>query len=210
GLAATTWTRFNWFEQWLILLYGLLTFALWHAPTYGWLLFISAWARRAAVLWAVLPLLAVGVLEKLAFNSTHVASLMKYRFMGHVPRAFTVRPDGRFDSLAQLTPGTFLSTPGLWIGLVVAGVPRRSGAAAPLSGANLIRIRRNEYERSSHDEIDCRSTAAFQGQNGRCLLFDHLCGREYRPGLRPQARRLFQRSQRPHDCVLHRCDAALL
>ena len=120
GLAATTWTRFNWFEQWLILLYGLLTFALWHAPTYGWLLFISAWARRAAVLWAVLPLLAVGVLEKLAFNSTHVASLMKYRFMGHVPRAFTVRPDGRFDSLAQLTPGTFLSTPGLWIGLVVA------------------------------------------------------------------------------------------
>ena len=120
GLATTTWTRFNWFEQWLILLYGLLTFALWHAPTYGWLLFISAWARRAAVLWAVLPLLAVGVLEKLAFNSTHVASLMKYRFMGHVPRAFSVRPDGRFDSLAQITPGKFLSTPGLWIGLVVA------------------------------------------------------------------------------------------
>jgi hypothetical protein len=53
--------------------------------------------------------------------------------MGHVARAFTVKPDGRFDSLAQLTPGRFLSSPSLWIGLVVA--------AAFLAAA--VRLRRN-------------------------------------------------------------------
>ncbi len=30
--------------------------ALWYAPIYAWLLLISAWARRAAFLWAALPL----------------------------------------------------------------------------------------------------------------------------------------------------------
>jgi ABC-2 type transport system permease protein len=121
GLAATTWTRFNLLQQSLILLYGLIALALWHAPIYGWLLLISSWARRATFLWAVLPLLAIGVLEKIAFNSSHFASLLKYRFMGHLAEAFVFDARG-VHSLAQLTPGKFLSTPGLWIGLVFAAI----------------------------------------------------------------------------------------
>jgi ABC-2 type transport system permease protein len=119
GLAATTWTRFKLFQQSLILLYGLIALALWHAPIYGWLLLISSWARRATFLWAVLPFLAIGVLERIAFNSTHFVSLLKYRFMGHLGEAFVFDKHG-VHSLTQLTPGKFLSTPGLWIGLVVA------------------------------------------------------------------------------------------
>jgi ABC-2 type transport system permease protein len=122
GLAGTTWTRFNLLQQSLILLYGLITFSLWQAPIYGWLLLVSAWARRAAILWAVLPPLAAGVLEKMAFNTSHVASLVKYRFIGHVARAFAVTAHGRIDSLPQLTPGQFLTTPGLWIGLTLAAM----------------------------------------------------------------------------------------
>ena len=121
GLAATTWTRFNLLQQSLILLYGLIALALWHAPIYGWLLLISSWARRATFLWAVLPFLAIGVLEKFAFNSSHFASLLKYRFMGHLAEAFVFDARG-VHSLAQLTPGKFLSTPGLWIGLVFAAI----------------------------------------------------------------------------------------
>src|SRR6266498_3325425 len=64
GLSLTTWTRFNLFEQSLILMYGLIALALWHAPIYGGLLLVSGWARRATLLWAVLPLLAIGILEK--------------------------------------------------------------------------------------------------------------------------------------------------
>src|SRR6266581_7015095 len=45
GLAGTTWTRFNLFQQSLIVLYGLVAIALWHAPIYGWALLVSGWAR---------------------------------------------------------------------------------------------------------------------------------------------------------------------
>src|SRR6266446_10929062 len=58
-LAATTWANFNLIRQSLVLLYGLVAIALWHAPIYGWALLVSGWARRATFLWAILPLLAI-------------------------------------------------------------------------------------------------------------------------------------------------------
>jgi ABC-2 type transport system permease protein len=122
GLAATTWTRFNLFQQSLILLYSLIVLGLWHAPIYGWLLLVSGWARRATFLWAVLPFLAISALEKIAFSSSHFASMLKYRFMGFAVEAFAFDAHGTIGSLAQLTPGRFLSTPGLWIGLVLAAI----------------------------------------------------------------------------------------
>ena len=119
---ATTWAAFPVFQNWLVLLYGLVALALWHAPIYGWLLLVSGWARRATFLWAVLPLLATGILEKIAFNTSHFASLVKDRLLGFAPGAFDFNPHHSvaIDSLAQLTPGRYLSTPGLWIGLILA------------------------------------------------------------------------------------------
>src|SRR5438045_1559903 len=52
---ATTWAAVPFFQDWLVLLYGLVALALWHAPIYAWLLLVSGWARRATFLWAVLP-----------------------------------------------------------------------------------------------------------------------------------------------------------
>jgi hypothetical protein len=47
-----------------LLLYHLVTaHGLWHAPIYGYLLLVSAWVRRAAILWAALPLLAIRAWE---------------------------------------------------------------------------------------------------------------------------------------------------
>src|SRR6266850_6749613 len=122
GLAATTWTRFNLFQQSVILLYSLIVIVLWHAPIYGWALLISGWARRATFLWAVLPLLAIGVLEKFAFDTSHFLSMLKYRVFGAADTAFAFQPHRgvAIDSLAQLTPGRYLATPGLWIGLAFA------------------------------------------------------------------------------------------
>jgi ABC-2 type transport system permease protein len=120
---ATTWAHFPVFQNWLVLLYGMVAIALWHAPIYGWLLLVSGWARRATFLWAVLPLLAIGILEKIAFNTSHFASLVKHRLMGFAPGAFAFKPHGNSvatDSLTQLTPGRYLSSPGLWIGLAFA------------------------------------------------------------------------------------------
>jgi ABC-2 type transport system permease protein len=118
GLSAAPRTSLS--QQSVILLYGLIALALWHAPIYAWLLLVSGWARRATFLWAVLPLLAVSVLEKIAFNSSHFASLLRYRLVNWAAEAFAFNAHGTIDSLAQLTPGRFLSTPGLWLGLAVA------------------------------------------------------------------------------------------
>lgn len=120
GLSATTSSQWPLFQQSVIQLYSLITLALWHAPIYAWLLLVSGWARRATFLWAVLPFLAVSALEKIAFNSSHFASMLKYRLMGHVAEAFAFGANGTLDSPTQLTPVNFLSTPGLWVGLALA------------------------------------------------------------------------------------------
>jgi ABC-2 type transport system permease protein len=118
--AATLWTHLSLFQMWLMLLYHLVTIhALWYAPIWGWFLLISAWARRAPLLWAVLPPLVVGVVEKIAFNTKHFVDVLRYRMTGG-PESVSFAPDGMsMDTLAQLTPGQFLISPGLWIGLVV-------------------------------------------------------------------------------------------
>jgi ABC-2 type transport system permease protein len=118
----TTWAHVPVFQNWLVLLYGLAALALWHAPIYGWLLLVSGWARRATFLWAVLPLIAIQIFEKITFGTSHFASLVKHRLFGFAPAAFDFQGHSHptINSLAQLTPGRYLSSPGLWIGLLVA------------------------------------------------------------------------------------------
>jgi len=118
GLAATTWANFNLFQQSLILLYGLVAIALWHAPIYGWALLVSGWVRRATFLWAILPLLGISFFEKITFNTSHFASMLKERVIGFAPEAFAFRA----HEVPQLTPLKYLSTPGLWLGLLFASV----------------------------------------------------------------------------------------
>ena len=126
GLAGTTWKLLPWFQLSVILLYGLVTMALWHAPLFGWLLLVSSWARRATFLWAVLPWLAVAAIEKIAFNTAYFAQMLGRRITGSFEDAFVVvrYPKGTHvpivDRLTQLDPLKFLSSPGLWIGLVFA------------------------------------------------------------------------------------------
>jgi len=119
---AALWEHLKLFQSWLTLVYALIVIALWHAPLYAWLLLVSGWARRAAFLWAVLPLLAIAVVEKIAFNTAHFAALVQYRLIGWFNEAFSFHPVCNVpeEPLALLTPGRFLSTPGLWIGLVFA------------------------------------------------------------------------------------------
>jgi len=115
---ARLWTPV--FQTLLMLLYHLVTVhVLWHSPIYAWLLLISGWARRAAFLWAALPPLAIGIIEKLAFNTTHFAAMLHYRLEGGA-EALTMPGSFPIDPMMHLTPGRFLSSPGLWIGLLIA------------------------------------------------------------------------------------------
>ena len=119
---ATTWVHFPVFQNWLVMLYGLIAIALWHAPIYGWLLLVSAWARRATFLWAVLPFIAIQIFEKITFGTHYFGKLLQHRLMGFAPHAFGFHGEGHptIDSLVQLTPGRYLGSVGLWLGLLVA------------------------------------------------------------------------------------------
>jgi ABC-2 type transport system permease protein len=128
GLAGTTWNLLPWPRLIAILLYGLVTSALWEAPVYGWLLLVSSWARRATFLWALLPWLAIGAIEKLAFDTTFFSRMLVNRLTGGFEEGFVVVkfPKGAHvpivDRLTQFDPLRFVASPGLWIGLVIAAV----------------------------------------------------------------------------------------
>lgn len=118
---APLWTQPPLFQTWLGLLYHLVAVhGLWYAPIYCWLLLVSGWARRAVILWASLPLVAIGIVEKLAFNTTHFGALVGSRFTGSMAGGDLMERSASMDPLMQLTPGHFLSSPGLWLGLVFA------------------------------------------------------------------------------------------
>lgn len=124
GDVAALWAHVPVLQMSLLTLYHLLTsHALWPAPVYCWLLLVSGWARRATFLWAALPILAIGGLEKLAFNTWHFATLVGSRFIGSTAPAVSTPPNV-FPSnpMTHITPATFLAAPGLWIGLAVAAI----------------------------------------------------------------------------------------
>lgn len=118
---ATLWRQVPLFQTSLMLLYHLVSVhVFWYAPIHGWLLLASAWARRAAFLWAALPPLAIGVVEKIAFNTSHFAAMLQYRMTGPEPFPNTAPGGVPMNPLTHLAPGRFLSSPGLWIGLAFA------------------------------------------------------------------------------------------
>ena len=119
GLDGTVpWTGLPLIRLWGSLIYGVVGLALWHAPLYGWLLLMSGWARRSTFLFAVLPPLALCLIEKIAFDTAIVWSLLKDRLFGFAVHGFAV--DGPGDAVPD--PFAMLGTPGLWIGLVVAAL----------------------------------------------------------------------------------------
>ena len=129
---ATLWSL-PLFQRALMWLYHIVTVhGLWYAPFYGWLLLVSAWARRTTFLWAFLPPLAIGVVEKIAFNTSHFAAFTSNWFMGGPAGGDPLMSAASMDLTSQLTPGRFITSPGLWIGFAIA--------AAFLAGA--VRLRR--------------------------------------------------------------------
>jgi ABC-2 type transport system permease protein len=120
GSVATLWTHLPLFQMSLMLLYHLLAMhGLYYAPIYGWLLLVSAWARRAPFLWASLPLLAIGIVEKIAFNTSHFAATLESRVSGGPEAIAYPAQSSAMQEMALLTVGKFLISPGLWIGLAV-------------------------------------------------------------------------------------------
>jgi ABC-2 type transport system permease protein len=111
--------RMNW-----LLLYHLVTaHALWPLPVYCWLLLVSGWARRATFLWAVLPVIAIGGVERLVFGTWHFAALVGSRLIGNLATgAATSRDAFPTDPMTHIHPSYFMGNPALWLGFVIAAV----------------------------------------------------------------------------------------
>ncbi len=111
------------FQMQLGLLYHLIAVhSLWYAPFFGWLLLVSAWARRVPILWAVLPILAIEIVEKLAFNTTHFGHYLGYRFSGGPSAGWGSSMDMLAMPISGMSPVRFLTSPGLWGGLLLAAL----------------------------------------------------------------------------------------
>ena len=120
--------------------YALAVQSLWYMPVFGWLLLVSAWSRRAVLLWAVLPVVAINLVEHIIFDTNHFVEMVGRRLVGVYPIAFNegrhveelvwqyegdhASVDLQFSEgvLALADPGRFLASPGLWGGLVVAAL----------------------------------------------------------------------------------------
>jgi ABC-2 type transport system permease protein len=128
--AAALW-QLPWLHMTTGMLYHLITVhSLYYAPIFGWLLLVSAWAKRMPFLWAFLPLAAIGIMEKIAFNTTRFANMLASRISGGMEG--DPAKGSRMMMLWPSHPLEFLTRPGLWIGLVIA--------AACIAGA--VRLRR--------------------------------------------------------------------
>jgi ABC-2 type transport system permease protein len=119
--AGAAWDAFP-FLLWPVMVYFVIALTLWHAPIYAALLLISAWARRAPFLWATLPLLVLTVVERHTLYTSYVTTFLTYRSLGFFNEAFALsgRADQAAERLPLLTPGNFLTSPGLLLGLLFA------------------------------------------------------------------------------------------
>jgi ABC-2 type transport system permease protein len=120
---ASFWATLAVPRMWWLLFYHIATHhIIWPAPIYCWLLLVSAWAPRAPFFWAVLPPFAVAGLERITFHTWYFGNLLWGRFIGDTSTASVEQHTELFPTNPMLhtTPATFLSSAGLWIGLLIA------------------------------------------------------------------------------------------
>ena len=94
---------------------------IWWSPFFAWLLLVSAWATRVPFLWAMLPPVAIGIVERIAFNSTRFATMLQNHFLGGP----MTTGDNRTMSMDMLAPTPVLvlfTRPAFWIGVALAAV----------------------------------------------------------------------------------------
>jgi ABC-2 type transport system permease protein len=133
SIGAALWHADVWFQIQVLWLYLIVTAAIWYLPIVAYLLVVSSWARRAVMLWSLLPPLALILAEHWFFGTQVIAAALWERVVGLVG-AFRPNPgDGSWtittfgdDTIRTpvsiwnfLDVGGFLSSPETWIGVAV-------------------------------------------------------------------------------------------
>jgi ABC-2 type transport system permease protein len=153
SIGSPLWHIDLWLQIQALWLYVIVTTALWYLPIAGWLLAVSAWAKRAVILWALLPPLGLALAERV-FLGTHVIAAQigaRLGFGSYAAHAFQYTPGPGNWMTTEIghdtinTPvslyhfmnaGGFLSSAATWIGAAVG--------VALIIGAIQMRMRRTE------------------------------------------------------------------
>jgi len=133
SIGSSLWRGDLWLEIQALWFYLIVTTAIWYLPVAGWLLLVSAWAKRAVILWSILPPLALVLAERM-FLGTHVIAgqlAARLGLLGYASHAFQYTPGAEnwvmteigHDTITTpvsvyrfLNAGGFLSSPETWIG----------------------------------------------------------------------------------------------
>ena len=104
-----------------MLIYGLITAAIWYVPVFGWLFLVSGWARRVTFLWAILPPIGLCVFEQIALGTHHIANLLGHRLFGAADAAFNSPTPGSalHIMVADMDPLGFIGRLDVWLGVVI-------------------------------------------------------------------------------------------
>lgn len=120
------WSRLHMGFLWASFGRGMLFLPFWYAPVVGWLMLVSAWARRVPFLWAIAPLIGSAIVEGMLFGKQLglVSAVLTHRLTGWFLEAFSVGGKGKatIGQWSDLDPTRFLTSPQVWIGLVLAVV----------------------------------------------------------------------------------------
>jgi ABC-2 type transport system permease protein len=82
GEMLMAWDAEIWIKLQVAFVLVIVTAVLWYLPLIAYLLLVSAWARRNAFLWAVLPPLAILAIENMILGSNHFGEFLGRRLIG--------------------------------------------------------------------------------------------------------------------------------
>jgi ABC-2 type transport system permease protein len=149
SLGSALWQADVWWDIQVLWLYCVVVTAIWYLPIAGWLMLVSAWAKRAVMLWSVLPPLVAYIFERVFFGTHVIGNTLARRLMGLPMVAFNgakhvwtqgsgvVDNDGLPVRVWNLiNPSGFFTSAETWIGAAVGIVL--------IVGAIQLRMRRSE------------------------------------------------------------------
>jgi ABC-2 type transport system permease protein len=142
-IGGALWEGRDWLQMQVLWMYVIVTSAIWYLPVAGWCLMVSAWVKRAPMLWSVLPLLVAYLIERFFLGTHYLAQLIGGRLAGYASAAFHGDAPGSWSAHEAATTAWnfidmrgFISNPATWAGLAVG--------AAMVAAAIQMRMRRSE------------------------------------------------------------------
>jgi len=137
GGVVSLWSPGRLLSVWTLAAYSAFAAALWYSPVYCFFLAVSAWARRATLVWASSPLLLILIEQSLRGRSlmqeligAHMAGFWATAYAHRVQ--VSLADSNTAETMHDLDPATFsnvwawmdpvalMASPALWGGLVVA------------------------------------------------------------------------------------------